>query len=65
MKTEGESKARKTKESIYTIKFRPYPKRENKTYGQFKDKLNFDGIRKSKDVLSQLMKYEYGLPIIL
>ena len=49
VKIERELKPGKTKESIYTIKFCPEPKRENKSYNQFKDMLNFEEIKKSKD----------------
>ena len=49
VKIERELKPGKTKESIYTIKFCPEPKRENKSYNQFKDMLNFEEIKKSKE----------------
>ena len=68
VKIERELKPGKNKELIYTIKFCPEPKRENKSYNPFKDMLNFEEIKKSKesgivwflmklDVLNQLMKY--------
>ena len=58
VKIERELKPGKTKESIYTIKFCPEPKRENKSYNQFKDMLNFEEIKKSKesDIVWFLMK---------
>ena len=40
VKIERELKPGKTKESIYTIKFCPEPKRENKSYNQFTGILN-------------------------
>ena len=46
VKTERELKPSKTKESIYTIKFCPEAKRENKAYNQT---LNFEEIKKSKE----------------
>ena len=51
VKIERELKPGKTKESIYTIKFCPEPKRENKSYNQFKDMLNFEEIKKVKKVV--------------
>ena len=49
VKIERELKTGETKESIYKIKFCPEPKRENKSYSQFKDMLNFEEIKKSKE----------------
>ena len=49
VKIERELKPSKTKESIYTIKICPEAKRENKSYNQFKDLLNFEEIKKSKE----------------
>ena len=51
VKIERELKPGKTKESIYTIKFCPEPKRKNKSYNQFKDMLNFEEIKKVKKVV--------------
>ena len=61
VKIERELKPGKTKESIYTIKFCPEPKRENKSHNQFKDMLNFEKIKKSKesDTVWFLMKALY------
>ena len=49
VKIERELKPGKTKDSFYTIKLCPEPKRENKSYNQFKDMLNFEEIKKSKE----------------
>ena len=49
VKIERELKPGETKESIYTIKFCAKPKREIKSYNQFKDMLNFEEIKKSKE----------------
>ena len=49
VKIERELKPGKTKESIYTIKFCPEPKPENKSYNQFKDMVHFEEIKKSKE----------------
>lgn len=46
IKIDRESKPRETKESVFTMKFPPEPKRENKTYSHFKGKLNFEVIKK-------------------
>ena len=51
VKIERELEPGKTKESIYTIKFCPEPKRESKSYNQFKDMLNFEDIKKVKKVI--------------
>ena len=50
IKIKRESKPKKTTESFDTIKLCPEQKQENKTYSLFKGKLNFEVIRKSKEI---------------